>query len=278
MALRFNPAPGWPQAPQGWEPPPGWQPDPDWPPVPEGWQLWVDDQQPLFAAPAPGPAGRLSKQAVSSLILGILGFTFVTGCLGILFGSLALGNIRRNRLRGRGMAVTGIVLSCIWIALGIIGLVALAASHDLNSNGSGNSSASTSTQSPSSNGGTGVSVFSLVRGDCFDNPTSSATASVTTVVKTACTAAHNAQIYATFRVSGGMLSYPGSAKMLSRATAGCNARAAANLDKSKVTNAMGIRFLFPEQASWLAGRRTISCMIVNPTPTLTSSLLSSGAG
>jgi len=28
MAMRFNPPPGWPPAPDGWAPGPGWQPDP----------------------------------------------------------------------------------------------------------------------------------------------------------------------------------------------------------------------------------------------------------
>jgi len=51
MAWRFNPAPGWPPAPEGWTPPPGWQPDPSWPPAPDGWPLWLDD-----AAPATAPA------------------------------------------------------------------------------------------------------------------------------------------------------------------------------------------------------------------------------
>jgi hypothetical protein len=40
---RFNPAPGWPPAPEGFVPPRGWKPDPSWPPAPPGWQLWVDD-------------------------------------------------------------------------------------------------------------------------------------------------------------------------------------------------------------------------------------------
>lgn len=39
--LRFNPAPGWPPAPDGWEPFPGWEPDNSWPPAPEGWHYWV---------------------------------------------------------------------------------------------------------------------------------------------------------------------------------------------------------------------------------------------
>ncbi|KQR08444.1 Ltp family lipoprotein [Cellulomonas sp. Leaf334] len=52
MAARFNPAPGWPAAPEGWSPEPGWKPDPSWPAAPEGWQLWLDDAS---AAPV-GPA------------------------------------------------------------------------------------------------------------------------------------------------------------------------------------------------------------------------------
>lgn len=44
MAPRFNPAPGWPGAPEGWLPYEGWVPDPSWPPAPGGWQLVVDDQ------------------------------------------------------------------------------------------------------------------------------------------------------------------------------------------------------------------------------------------
>lgn len=40
---RFNPAPGWPPAPQGWLPDSQWRPDPSWPPAPAGWQVVVDD-------------------------------------------------------------------------------------------------------------------------------------------------------------------------------------------------------------------------------------------
>lgn len=43
MAVRFNPPPGWPPAPEGWQPPAGWRPDPAWPAPPPGWQLWVEE-------------------------------------------------------------------------------------------------------------------------------------------------------------------------------------------------------------------------------------------
>jgi hypothetical protein len=42
MPTRFNPAPGWPVPPPGWQPPPGWKPDPSWPDPPPGWPLWIE--------------------------------------------------------------------------------------------------------------------------------------------------------------------------------------------------------------------------------------------
>jgi RsiW-degrading membrane proteinase PrsW (M82 family) len=50
----FNPPPGWPAPPAGWEPPPGWQPDPRWPAPPPGWQFWLPPRGPN--GPQPGPA------------------------------------------------------------------------------------------------------------------------------------------------------------------------------------------------------------------------------
>jgi RsiW-degrading membrane proteinase PrsW (M82 family) len=47
----FNPPPGWPAPPAGWQPPPGWQPDPSWPQPPAGWSFWLTQ-----AAPGDAPA------------------------------------------------------------------------------------------------------------------------------------------------------------------------------------------------------------------------------
>ena len=40
----WRPAPGWPEAPPGWQPPAGWQPPPDWPAAPADWQFWVPSE------------------------------------------------------------------------------------------------------------------------------------------------------------------------------------------------------------------------------------------
>ena len=55
MTQRFNPPPGWPVPPTGFQPPAGWRPDPSWPAPPPGWQLWVDDR-PAAAPPHPPAA------------------------------------------------------------------------------------------------------------------------------------------------------------------------------------------------------------------------------
>ena len=82
----FNPPPGWPVPPRGWQPPPGWQPDPAWGPAPEGW--------PLFVRPNPRPfvwsfgvAGAL--YAVLLLVVGLSGRLSAEGA-GALLGGIVL--------------------------------------------------------------------------------------------------------------------------------------------------------------------------------------------
>lgn len=53
MSWTFNPPPGWPAQPEGWQPPPGWSPDPSWPPPPADWQFWVQvSEAPAAASPS----------------------------------------------------------------------------------------------------------------------------------------------------------------------------------------------------------------------------------
>lgn len=62
--------------------------------------------------------------AIASFVLGLLGVNL----LGLIFGFVALGQIRSNPGQGgRGMAIAGIVLSLVWIAL-FVGVVLIASS------------------------------------------------------------------------------------------------------------------------------------------------------
>jgi hypothetical protein len=202
-------------------------------------------------------------------VLGLLGVAI----LGVIFGIVALKRIGTTRQRGKGLAIAGIVLSVAWVGVAVV-LVVVAGS--LFGTATPTSPGVAASLSPGASSQS-VDPFTLTTGDCFDNPTPTAgqTQTVTAVVQTSCTAPHNAQIFATFSVSGSGQSYPGDAKMHSLASSGCTSRVQPSLNGSKLTASMSIRFLYPLQPAWLSGHRTISCIVYNPAPTLTSSLLKS---
>jgi len=208
-------------------------------------------------APGQPYSPKTSGWAIASFVLGLLGGVV----LSVIFGLVALSRIKRLGQQGRGFAIAGLVLSGVWIVL-IIALIAVGA---LNS-----ASRSSSTGKITHAGN--LSVFSLAVGDCFNSPAD--TQDVTSVTAVPCTQPHSAQIYAKFNLTGSNFSYPGTTRVTRLAASGCTARTG-SIDRSKTTNAMTVHFLFPDQNAWLGGQRTVSCMIVNPTADLTSSLLNS---
>lgn len=65
------------------------------------------------------PTARTSGFAVASLVLGILFCLLITSILAVIFGNVALGRIESSNgtEKGRGLAIAGIVLGWIGIAL-----------------------------------------------------------------------------------------------------------------------------------------------------------------
>jgi hypothetical protein len=207
-----------------------------------------------YGAPPPG-SGKTSGWAIAALIFGILGGVV----LSVIFGFIALSRIKRLGQRGRGMAIAGLVLSGIWIIVIILAIIGANINKPTRSASTGKITHSGK-----------INAFSLQVGDCFDNPAGAQ--SVNDVTAIPCNQPHNAQIFAKFKLTGSDFSYPGSTKVTKLASNGCNARIG-SVDKSMTTSAMSIRLLFPEEGAWITGQRTVSCMIVNPTENLTSSLL-----
>ena len=271
MAYRINPPPGWPPVPDGFVPPPGWQPDPSWPPPPPGWQLWVHDDTPAgstlpvappltpgsYYDPAPQPTPGTNGFAIASFVLGLLGGVL----LSVIFGIVALRKLRVRPQAGRGFAIAGLCLSGLW-------LVGIAAGVAVNAVTAAHRSAASG--QITKNGHLGV--FSLRAGDCFQNPSGSQpTVGLTQVTAVPCTSSHNAQVIARLPVSGS--AYPGPAAFRAQALPGCRASIAADVDRSKVTATMKVLWLYPEAQAWADGQRWISCLIVDSSQDLTSSLL-----
>lgn len=77
---------------------------------------------------APAPPTKTNGLAVASLVLGLTGFITcgLTSILAVVFGHVALGQIRRDRTDGHGMALAGVILGWTLTGLWILywGLVA----------------------------------------------------------------------------------------------------------------------------------------------------------
>src|SRR5262245_49006721 len=118
------------------DPPSGpWEPSPGPPP---GGQPPPDAPQPWGAPPPPGgwgpgpypPAGpKTSGLAITSLIAGIAQFVIcpvIGGVVAIVTGHVARSRIRQSQGResGSGMALAGLILGYVGIALTILGVLA----------------------------------------------------------------------------------------------------------------------------------------------------------
>ena len=72
---------------------------------------------------------KTSGLAIASLVLGICSFCTVgiTGIIGLILGIVSLGNIKRDpaRIKGNGLAIAGIVVSCVSFMFVIIELVTI---------------------------------------------------------------------------------------------------------------------------------------------------------
>jgi hypothetical protein len=77
---------------------------------------------PPYPGPPPYPPYRRRTNgfAVAALIFGILGGVI----LSVIFGCVALSQIRRRGDGGSSLAIAGLVLSGVWTALILIGVVA----------------------------------------------------------------------------------------------------------------------------------------------------------
>jgi len=92
------------------------------PPVPAPSAPWSPP-----GAVGPAQHQRTNGFAVTALVLGLTGFcTIVTGILAVIFGNIALGKIARSHglEKGRGMAIAGIVLG--WVSIAVLGALAIA--------------------------------------------------------------------------------------------------------------------------------------------------------
>ena len=104
--------------------PPSYPPPP--PPPPGGYGYPPPQQPGGYGYPPQGPgypqqSSGTNGMAIASLVCSLLGWLCVIGpILGLVFGFIALNQIKQTGQGGRGMALAGIIIGVLVIVVGII--------------------------------------------------------------------------------------------------------------------------------------------------------------
>lgn len=188
--------------------------------------------------------------AIVSLVLGIIG----GGLLTLIFGFIALSQIRKRGEKGKAMAVTGMVLGVAWslAACGLMGIVLM---------------------SPSSSGGA-TAVTRLKVGDCLVEVIDTYTTEVDLV---ACQYLHDAEVFGLSGVS--TTTYPGNAELTEQAEARCAQLFRLDVDPARQLDpSIRVTYLIPTADDWdTPGAHRIVCLAESTGLSLSGSILKSGS-
>jgi hypothetical protein len=194
---------------------------------------------PWSSAPPPPPERETGRDgfSVAALVLGIL--PLFGGLLGIIFGGVALGRIRRTGRDGRGMAITGIVLGSLWLAA-VLAVVVIAVTS-----GPERGDGGAVTQSGD------VVVKDLRVDDCI----ASVPDQVRLLTVVPCDQPHEATVYAIFPLAGA--GYPGDAAVEKFARGGCVRRLT---ERFGAQASQEYSFISPAKDNWTAGDHDVTCL------------------
>lgn len=182
------------------------------------------------------PAPPTTAWAIAALIFGIIGASLI----GIICGVIALAKIKTGQFAGRTMAIIGLILSGLWIVIGIIAVVAILLLD------------SDDTSSP------GSRQYVPAAGTCFaEDPDSR----FDQTMAIPCGQEHRVEVFAAYTVAGD--AFPSQAA-IDRYVNRCGtefaqyaAEDAANAD---------IYDLRPTEATWAQGDRIVVCYAMTPEP------------
>jgi hypothetical protein len=164
----------------------------------------------------------------------------------VIFAFVALGRIRRNGTGGRGLAIAGLVLSCLWILLIAVGIT-LAALSGADRGPGGEVVAAGD-----------VSASDLRAGDCIVDVRE--TTSLLTVPVAPCTSPHQGEVVAVFDLPAGP--YPAPAELNATVETRCSAEVAAYAPSAAQDPALTLFYVYPLEANWADGDRETVCIVV----------------
>jgi hypothetical protein len=230
--------------------------------------MWL----PADGVPAPAQAPGVNGFAIASLILAICGGLGISLILSIVFGIMALSQIKKRGQRGKGLAIAGLSVAGVWIVVYAIVAVLVAfsatsknSSRDVALPGvSAGVTAGPSTSPSTSMDSKLVALNDLRVGDCLQDIGEGNSVSKLPVVP--CTAPHAAEVVGRFNLPAGK--YPGTAVVDEQAGTGCTDRFKAYAPAASKDPKVDLFYFSPLEEEWtkIDGRSAI-CMAVQSPPT-----------
>lgn len=223
--------------PPGQGPPPGSYPPPppgSYPPPPP-----IPYSDPYGQAYPPPPPPATNWWAIVSLIFGVIGGVLIS----VVCGFVGLRRAKQGQ-GGRGMAIAGLVLSAVWVLIGIAAVALIVANKD-------------EIFDPNS-----VDAAEVGVGDCLSEIPSDASlvASVQTV---ACTEPHKGEVYYVATVPDG--DFPGETAIIDYQDE-CQPALAEFSPSAMADPEVGMFVLYPTADSWKRGDRAVTCIATTDLP------------
>lgn len=197
---------------------------------------------PYGAAPQPTTNGM----AIASLVSGIV---CCLPPLGLIFGLIALPQIKKKNQTGKGLAVAGIVLSSISCLLMVLGLVTGGFGEMWKGFKEGMDEAAKS-----------KSAFSLRKGECFEVE-GKLEAYTTDVEIVDCAKPHDGEVVGGFKVTG-FDEWPGEDPIDKLAEERCaEISSAYAMDSWAIPEHVWDYYYIPSRQSWRTGDRSVTCTL-----------------
>ncbi|WP_431960274.1 DUF4190 domain-containing protein [Actinacidiphila sp. bgisy160] len=213
---------------------------------------------PLQPALPPAPQrAPLNGLAVAALVTGLL---CVLPVVGVVLGTIALMQIKRTGARGKGMAVTGLVLSAVGTLLCALVLAGGAAAFV------------EGFKEGVREGARDDGAFSLRRGECFDTPGGDLEAPTADMDTVPCARRHAGEVVGVFRLPGAR-AYPGDAELKDRVEDRCQRLADTYaMDSWAVPGDVKVYYYAPDRKTWKHGDREVTCVFGKEKGTLKGTL------
>ena len=194
--------------------------------------------QPAYGAPSPGP----DPLAIVALVLGIIAlpffWLFLIGVAAIVFGAVALSRIRRTSRGGRGLAIAGIVLGAVSLALGVLIVVVLVLADPDDE----------------------VAITQARRGDCIDLAPLTGD-NIETYTPRDCDVDHEFEIVGIVTAEGD--DYPGAVALNDLAEERCRELFADYVGIGFDDSEFGLQPLMPTPEAWQRGDHEIACVALS---------------